>query len=57
MIAVRCPQVTAGRGERLLTERSIRGLVAVPGGWLLTVACPCGQTHEVAIEKVAAAAA
>lgn len=51
MIAVRCPQVTAGRGERLLTERSVRGLVAVPGGWLLTVACPCGQQHHVPVER------
>jgi hypothetical protein len=51
MIAVRCPGVTTGRGERLVSERRVRGLVAVADGFLLTIACPCGQEHHVAIRR------
>ncbi len=51
MLAVRCPEVTTGRGERLVSERRIRGLVAVGDGYLLTVACPCGQEHHVAVRR------
>jgi len=51
MLAVRCPEVTTGRGERLVSERRIRGLVAVEDGYLLTVACPCGQEHHVAVRR------
>ena len=47
MFVVECPQVRTASGQRLVTERSIRSLAAEPGGWLLTVACPCGRVHEV----------
>lgn len=56
MLAVRCPQVpvrVGGRGERLVSERRIRSLVAVEDGYLLTVACPCGQEHAVAVRRAA----
>lgn len=53
MFAVQCPQVKGGRGQRLVTERSIRSLAAVPHGWLLTVACPCGQEHALAVPRLA----
>ncbi|HEU0102908.1 MAG TPA: hypothetical protein VFR07_11375 [Mycobacteriales bacterium] len=58
MFVVECPvlrerQVAAGgrqasaRGQRLVSESAIRGFAAVPQGWRLTVACPCGQEHVV----------
>lgn len=56
MLAVRCPQVpvvAGGTGERLVSERRVRSLVAVEDGYLLTVACPCGQEHAVAIRRAA----
>jgi hypothetical protein len=53
MLAVRCPHVTTGRGERLVSERRIRSLVAVADGFLLTVACPCGEEHAVAVRRPA----
>jgi hypothetical protein len=53
MLAVRCPKVTTGRGERLVSERRIRSLVSVADGYLLTVACPCGQEHAVAVRRAA----
>lgn len=49
MFVVRCPEVHTERGERLVTERRIVGMAAAPDGWLLTVACPCGQQHVVAV--------
>jgi hypothetical protein len=51
MFAVQCPQVKGGRGQRLVTERSIRSMAAVPQGWLLTVACPCGEEHALAVPR------
>ena len=52
MFVVECPQVHTGRGQRLVTESRIRSLAAEPGGWLLTVACPCGQEHEVHVPVI-----
>lgn len=54
MLLVRCPQVMSERGERLVSERRITGMAAVLDGWLLSVACPCGQEHPVAVPRVGA---
>lgn len=54
MLAVRCPQVpvvAGGTGERLVSERRIRSLVAVADGYLLRVACPCGEEHALAVRR------
>ncbi len=51
MIAVRCPKVTTPRGERLLSERAVTSLQAVADAWLLTVRCPCGEEHPVAVRR------
>lgn len=50
MIVVRCPESQSG--QRLVSERWVRSMDAVPGGFLLTVLCPCGATHPVAIPRV-----
>jgi len=47
MLAVRCPQVTTGRGVRLVGERRIVGMESGVDGFVLAVRCPCGARHEV----------
>ena len=47
MLAVRCPQVTTGRGERLVGERRIVGMENGLDGFVLVVRCPCGSRHDV----------
>ena len=49
MFVVTCPAVATPRGERLVSESRIRSLSAVPGGFTVTVDCPCGQLHEVLV--------
>lgn len=51
MFVVECPAVRTSRGQRLVSEGRIRSLAAVPGGWQLTVACPCGQEHLVLVAR------
>lgn len=52
MLAVRCPEVTTTRGERLVSERRVTGLTGSPRGWLLRVACPCGHEHVVPVPRL-----
>lgn len=54
MLAVPCPQVRTGRGERLVTERRITALDSSPTGFVLTVACPCGRPHQVPVQRLPA---
>lgn len=49
MLAIVCPQVSTGRGERLVSERRIVGMVGTTDGFVLAVQCPCGERHQVAM--------
>ena len=53
MLVVRCPEVRAGRGERLVSEQRIVGLEGTGSGFLVTVRCPCGQRHAVPVPRLA----
>ena len=52
MLAVQCPQVRTGRGQRLVSERRIVAMAGSPEGFVLTVRCPCGQQHQVRTGRV-----
>lgn len=54
MLAVPCPRVATGRGERLVTERRITALDSSATGFVLTVACPCGQPHQLHVGRLPA---
>ena len=56
MLAVRCPEVTTGRGERLVGERRIVAMENGLDGFVLVVRCPCGSRHEVRVGRAREAA-
>lgn len=50
MFVVECPEGASGR--RLVSERRISGMAAVPEGWALTVTCPCGREHLTVVRRL-----
>ena len=56
MLAVRCPEVTKGRGERLVGERRIVAMENALDGFVLVVRCTCGSRHDVGVGRARGAA-